>query len=179
MCIQEHSNEEDLEQWFKDVGIDLPLHAGEKMTVSSPFEYIQVVDSIFTLRIAHELFSIVLFKSVAETTDQSELNVFLELIKRCQDDIIIQLLRPADNKQSDIYCEFVDVSKSILHGKVGKICVYRLARKYKISDADADHPLMKIDFVKEKYPKYWDKLPVLETWSNTLKSLWQYVGYEV
>lgn len=179
MCIQEHSNEEDLEQWVRDVSSDLPLHAGEKMTTSSPFEYIQVVDSIFTLRIAHELFSIVLFKSVAETSVQSELNVFLKLIKRCQDDIIIQLLRPADNKQSDIYCEFVDVSKSILHRKVGKICVCRLARYYKILDADADHPLMTIDFVKEKYPKYLDKLPVLDTWSNMPKYFWYYLGYEV
>lgn len=151
----------------------------KKMTISSPFEYIQVVDSIFTLRIVHELFSIVLFKSVAETTVQSEINVFLKLAKRCQDDIIIQLLRPADNKQSDIYCEFVDVSKSILHGQVGKICVFRLACKYKILDADAYHPLMTIDFVKEKYPKYLHNLPVLDTWSNMPKYIWQYFGYEV
>lgn len=181
MCIQEHSNEEDLEKWVSDVIIDLPLHAGEKMTISSPFEYIQVADSIVTLRIAHELFSIVLFKSVAETSVQSELKVFLKLIstEQCQDDIIIQLLRPADNKQSDIYCEFVDVNKSILHGKVGKICVFRLACKYKIFGADAYHPLMTIDFVKEKYPKYLDHLPVLDTWSNMPKYVWQYFGFEV
>lgn len=179
MCIQEHSNKEDLEQWVRDVSIDLPLHAGEKMTISSPFEYIQVVDSIFTLRIAHEIFSIVLFKSVAETTVQSELNVFLKLIRRCKDDIIVQLLRPVDNKQSDISCEFVDVRKSILHGKVGKMCVYRLARKYKISDADVYHPLMTIDFVKEKYPKYLYQLPVFETWSNMPKYFLEYCGYEV
>lgn len=93
-----------------------------------------------------------------------------------RDVIIIQLLRPADNKQSDIYCEFVDVSKSILHGKVGKICVYRLARNYKILDTDADHPLMTIYFVKEKYPKYLDKRPVFDTWSNMPKYFWQYLG---
>lgn len=59
------------------------------------------MDSKVTLRISHELFSIVLYKSVAETTVQSELNAFLRLIQQCKDDIVIQLLRPVDNKQSD------------------------------------------------------------------------------
>lgn len=59
------------------------------------------MDSKVTLRISHELFSIVLYKSVAETTVQSELYAFLRLIQQCKDDIVIQLLRPVDNKQSD------------------------------------------------------------------------------
>lgn len=174
MCVQEHSNEEELKTWVSNISKDLPLHAVEKMNISSPFKYIQVMDSKVTLRISHELFSIVLFKSVAETTVQSELNAFLKLILQCKDDIVIQLLRPVDNKQSDIFCDFVDVSKSILHRKVGKACVYRLACRYKILHADADHPLMTIVFVKEKYPKYVEKLPVLDTWSNVL---WSLLGY--
>lgn len=101
MCVQEHSNEEELETWVSNISKDLPLHAVEKMNISSPFKYIQVMDSKVTLRISHELFSIVLFKSVAETTVQSELNAFLSLIQQCKDDIVIQLLRPVDNKQSD------------------------------------------------------------------------------
>lgn len=174
MCVQEHSNKEDLEQWVSGSSIDLPLQANEKMTISSSFEYIQVVDSIFTLRIAHELFSIVLFKSVTETAVQSELNIYLKLMQQCKDDIIVQLLRPVDN---DISCKFVDVSKSDLHKEVGKACVYRLAHIYKIPDAD--HPLMAVDFLTEKYKKYLNRIFVLKAWSKMSKYFWQSLGYEV
>lgn len=173
-CFQEH-NEEGSEHWAINNSADLTLQALEKMVISSPIKCIEGVNRKAT--IAHELFSVVIFKSVAETTGLSQL--YLHVTQHIKVDILIQLLRPTDYCQNDIFCEFVDVTKYDLRRQVGKTCIYRIARTYKIPKVN--HPLMTIEFAEKKYSKYLGKEPVLETWTQWSQwisptSVLQYLG---
>lgn len=146
MCVQQHNIEEEPEDWAGEISADISKQTLMDLTKTSGF--LQVDNKRATL--AHELLTTVLMKSVAGTREIS-----LPVFKMCKRDVFLQLLRPTDSTNSDLYVEYRnDLSKQSKYE--GKMCAYRLAEIYK--EQETAHPLMTVELVKERYQKYLKEL---------------------
>lgn len=143
MCVQEYNFEEELKPWAGNISAEISKQELEKIATTSG--YIQVDANRATL--IHEILTMVLLKVAAEQRE-----TLFPVVHYCREEVMLQLFRPADSKQRDFYCEFIDVDKNSSYKDTGKKCIHRIASRYK--ETDMDHPLMTDKFVKEKYPKY-------------------------
>lgn len=152
MCVQQHNIEDGPEKWAGLIDVLISKH--NVMNSARISKLLHVKNKIVTL--AHELLTTALFKSAAD-----DYYIVLPVIQLCDRNVFLQLLRPSDtcNTHGDLYCEYLynnyERSRS---REVGEICASRLADNYK--KQEIKHPLMAIDFVKDKYLDY------LNRWSD-------------
>lgn len=95
----------------------------------------------------HDILTILLFKSAAETK-----NMFSFAAENCEIDIMLQLFRPAQSNPKEPYLEFPDPKINDVFRPIGKILIYRLTNTNQAWDVH--HPLNDFDFFKEKYHNY-------------------------
>lgn len=146
MCVQQHNLEEPKE-WAGLISGDITKQ--NLMELCKTSGLLQVENKRVTL--AHELLTTALFKSAAE-----RFHIFLPVLELCFSDVFLQLLRPSDGSQSDLYYKYYyDLSN--LSRDVGERCAYRLARIY--TKQEIAHPLMSIEFVKNTYIQYLKHKP--------------------
>ncbi|XP_065934540.1 uncharacterized protein [Magallana gigas] len=164
MCVQEHNFEKEPKEWARQIGAEIAKETQKNALTQIDGDitkenlqknaltsgYVHVETNRATL--AHDILTMVLFKSTAEADI-----FFTPVVLNCSDDIIIQLLRPAGSIYSDFYCEFEDVNKESPYYKSRKVCVYRLVCKFK--ENEKNHPLMTKEFVRHKYEKYMTQTP--------------------
>lgn len=164
MCVHEHNFEKEPKEWARQIGAEIAKETQKNALTQIDADitkenlqknaltsgYVHVETNRATL--AHDILTMVLFKSTAEADI-----FFTPVVLNCSDDIIIQLLRPAGNIYSDFYCEFEDVNKESPYYKSRKVCVYRLVCKFK--ENEKNHPLMTKEFVRHKYEKYMTQTP--------------------
>lgn len=80
-----------------------------------------------------------LFKPAGE-----RIHIFLPVLQVCDSDVFLQLLRPSDGSQIDLYYKYnYDLSK--LSRDVGKMCAYRLVCIY--TKQEIALPLMSVEIV--------------------------------
>lgn len=141
MCVQQHNIEEEPEKWAGDISEH--ISKCNVMNLAKISGLLQVKKKIVTL--AHELLTTALFKSVAD-----KFTIFLPVIKLCDRNVFLQLLRPSDthNTHGDLHCGYLYDDRNIRD--VGIMCAFRLANSYKKQEV-INHPLMAIDFVKDEY----------------------------
>lgn len=129
----------------------------ENIASPSGFTCIQGEDEKKSEALAHDILTIVLFKSAAETKE-----TFLPVAQKCKVDIIIQLLRPANGTYSNLYCEFKGAaSKNYKLRDCGKVFVFRLARKYNVQEGQVNHPFKSEEIFKKKYKQYIENEPTI------------------
>lgn len=124
----------------------------ENSTSADTFEKI-VSQSCFVqlddnkISFVHDILTIILFKSAAET---KEMRSFAA--QNCEIDIMLQLFRPAKSNPKELYFDFHDPKISDEFRPIGKILMYRLTNTNQAWDVH--HPLNDFDFFKEKYHNY-------------------------
>lgn len=145
MCVQRHNCQEEPMKWSREIGKNITKDAITKMFTTSGCVYVE--DN--TASLAHDILTIVLFKSAAEADEYS-----LRVVENCDVDVMLQLLRFPGTAHNDLYCDFMDVNKKKIPNQrtMAKEFVYRFASKYR--NIEMEHPLFMIWFVREKYPKY-------------------------
>uniref|UniRef100_K1PVV3 Novel STAND NTPase 3 domain-containing protein n=1 Tax=Magallana gigas TaxID=29159 RepID=K1PVV3_MAGGI len=148
MCVQQYNCEEEPEEWAGEIYVDITKD--NFMDLAKTSGLLQVENKRATL--AHGLLTTVLFKSAME----SEI-IIKPVLQRCKIDVILQLLRPTDSTQSDLYLEFTYTESSQTSKNAGKLCAYRLAQI--CTKQEINHPLMKIEFVKKKCAEYLKRDP--------------------
>lgn len=147
MCVQQHNLEEEPKKWTGNISVEITKH--NLMDLAKKSMLLQVYNKRATL--AHELLTTVLFKAAAD-----KIEIFLPVLEMCESDVFIQLLRPTDSTHSDLYFEYIN-DFSGFSKDVGKMCAYRLARKYK--KQTTVHPLMTVENVMNKYIEYLKREP--------------------
>ncbi|XP_065934555.1 uncharacterized protein [Magallana gigas] len=150
MCVQEHNFERELEEVAGMISIDIKHNTLENIISQHGFTFIQGEDKEKSETLAHDILTIVLFKSASE-----EHETFMPVAQKCKVDIIIQLLRPANGTYGNLCCEFNGAaSKSDKFRDCGKECVFQLARKYNVPEGQVNHPFKSEEIFKDKYKKY-------------------------
>lgn len=132
-------------KWIRETSADITTDAITKMFTTSGYVYVE--DN--TASLAHDILTIALFKSAAEADEY-----LLRVVENCDVDVMLQLFRSPGTAHNDLYCDFMDLNKKKIPNQrtMAKEFVNRFASKYR--DIKMVHPLFKIDFVSEKYPKY-------------------------
>lgn len=148
MCVQEHNCEEEPKTWGGTISEDITKDSFEKIARKS--SYVQVDKSKITL--AHDILTIPLYKSAAERHEY-----LMPLVKNFEIGIKLQFLRPPDTCHNNIYCNFIDVNRNDSFKTIGKEFVYRYASSHQ--GGKINHPLLTIDFVKERYCKHLNRSP--------------------
>lgn len=142
MCFQQHNYEEEPKPWDGKINEEITKEALREIFTSG-----FVLVEAQTAALAHDILTIVLFKSAAETE-----KCLSPVVQNSEVDMMLQLFRPPGTTHNDFYCDFMDVNKDETLRSIGKELVYRCASKYK--KHWKDHPLLTIGFVKEKYSSY-------------------------
>lgn len=142
MCFQQHHYEEEPKPLDWKINKDITKEALTKISTSG-----FVSDDAQTAVLAHDILTIVLFKSAAETEKYLQ-----PVVRNSEVGMMLQLFRPTGSAHNDFYCDFIDVDKDETLRSIGKEFVYRYASKYQ--KHWQDHPLLTIDFVREKHVSY-------------------------
>ncbi|XP_052713970.1 uncharacterized protein LOC128187594 [Crassostrea angulata] len=157
MCVQEHNFEGELEEVAGMISIDITNNTLENIVSQSGFTCIQGEDKEKRETLAHDMLTIVVFKSAAETIE-----TFLPVAQKCKVDIIIQLLRPANGTYGNLYCEFNGAAnKNYKFRDCGKFCVFQLVRKY-AQEGQVHHPFKSEEIFKEKCKRYVENEPTVQ-----------------
>lgn len=145
MCVQRHNCQEEPMKWIRETSADITKDAITKMFTTSGYVYVE--DN--TASLAHDILTIALFKSAAEADEY-----LLRVVENCDVDVMLQLFRSPGTAHNDLYCDFMDVNKKKISNQrtMAKEFVCRFASKYR--NIEMVHPLFKIEFVSEKYPKF-------------------------
>lgn len=143
MCVQQYNLNDEPENWSGEISVDITKHALKEISDTSG--YVLVENQAATL--AHDILTIVLFRSAAEREEYLS-----PVVMESELDMMLQLLRPPGTPDNDFECDFMDVNKNDQYRTIGKEFVYRYASTY--GEIEMLHPLFATDFVKRKYARY-------------------------
>lgn len=150
MCVQRHNCQEEPMEWIREKSKDITKDAIEEIFTTSGYVYFEAN----TATLAHDILTIALFKSAAKADEY-----LVRVVENCEVDMMLQLLRPPGTAHNDLYCDFMDVydMDNSNQRTIAKIFVYRYASKYR--EIKMVHPLLTMEFVKEKYLNYIKRPP--------------------
>ncbi|XP_056016113.1 uncharacterized protein LOC125682114 isoform X2 [Ostrea edulis] len=148
MCVGKHSHGNELESFAGHIEATLVKDSVENAIRTTP-GYFKVDNNTVTL--VHEVLTIALFKAVAKVEEDLR-----PVYENCELETILQLMRPAEEHQSEFAHGFDYPQQKTKARYLGKILVNRCI----VVDTDGkkwvsvDHPLNKHELFIEKYPNY-------------------------
>ncbi|XP_056016036.1 uncharacterized protein LOC125682182 isoform X3 [Ostrea edulis] len=148
MCVRKHRYENQLESFAGEIQAELTKDSLENVIRTTP-GYFQEENNTVTM--AHEVLTIALFKAVAKVEEDLR-----PVYQHCEIETILQLMRPADELQSEFADGFDYPQQNTRARALSKMLVKRCI----VVDRDGkkwisvDHPLNKHRLFTEKYQKY-------------------------
>ncbi|XP_062569822.1 uncharacterized protein LOC134231871 [Saccostrea cucullata] len=152
MCVRKHEYGNELPEWIGSINAFLTKESLQKTATNLP-GFVRVENGSVTLR--HEVLNIALLKATAYADTD-----FLPVVQKCDLEILLQLMRPAESGNTEFSCCFAyPEPDNTKYRNIGKFLVKRFADAFKTNWENMEHPLKKHDFFVKKYKRYLSSNP--------------------